>query len=91
MRIGIRSPATQEGPITERHKDMTTSNFYILAKPLQPAAGIKGQSGVPARQLSVARPKAETEPEERLWKLCAEAASPRLSGFEWIAILLLVE
>ena len=66
---------------------MSTANFYILAKPLQLDEGIKEQSRVAARQLSVARPKAETEPEERLWKICAETASPTLGGFEWIAFL----
>ena len=66
---------------------MSTANFYILAKPLQPDEGIREQSQVATRQLSVARPKAEAEPQERWWKVCAAAASPRLSGFEWIAFL----
>lgn len=35
----------------------------------------------------VTRSKAEAEPEARLWKVCAEAASPRLGGFEWVAFL----
>jgi hypothetical protein len=39
---------------------MSTANFYILAKPLQSDEGIKEQSRLATRQLSVARPKAET-------------------------------
>jgi hypothetical protein len=61
--------------------------FYILAKPLVSDQGLKEQNGVATRQLPVARPKAETEPQERLWKVWAEAASPWLSGFEFIAFL----
>lgn len=38
---------------------------------------------------SFSRPEAETEPETRLWKVCAEAACPRHSGFEWVAFLVL--
>jgi hypothetical protein len=30
----------------------------------------------------------EAEPEARLWKICAEVASPRLSGFELVVFLL---
>lgn len=66
---------------------MSTANFYILAKPLQSDEGIEEQSRGSTRQLSVARPKTETEPEERLWKICAEVSSPKLWRFEWIAFL----
>jgi hypothetical protein len=67
---------------------MTTANFSIVAKPLQSDQGLKQQPRVAGKQ-RVTRPKAETEPETRLWKICAEIASPRLSGVEWIALLLL--
>jgi hypothetical protein len=42
---------------------------------------------VATEQSSLSRPEVEAEPETRLWKVCAEAASPQLSKFEWIAIL----
>ena len=64
---------------------MSTANFYILAKPLQSDQGLKEHNRVGTRELSLTR--AETEPEERLWKVCAEAASPRLGAFEWITFL----
>jgi hypothetical protein len=66
---------------------MSTVNFYILAKPLLSDQGLKVQNCVATRQLPATRAEAETEPEERLWKVCTEAASPRLSGFEFIAFL----
>jgi hypothetical protein len=67
---------------------MTTADFHILAEPLQSRQGWKDERQVAAGQRSFSRSKAETEPEARLWKLCAEVASPRLSGVEWIALLL---
>jgi hypothetical protein len=68
---------------------MATANFYILAKPLQSDQGIREQHRTATRQVSVVQAEAEAEPGQRLWKICAEAASPRLSAFEWIAFLLL--
>jgi hypothetical protein len=68
---------------------MATANFYILEKPLQSDRALKEQIRVETGQPSFTRPKAEGEPEARLWRVCAEAASPWLSGFEWIAFLLL--
>ena len=68
---------------------MTTTDFSILAKPLQSDQALKKQPQVAGRQRPVIRPKLETEPETRLWKICAKAASPALSGVEWIALLLL--
>ena len=66
----------------------TTANFTILAKPLESHQGLKDKRQAAAGPHPLSRSKAETEPESRLWKLCAEAASPRLSGVEWIALLL---
>jgi hypothetical protein len=66
---------------------MATANFYIPEKPLQPDQGLKEQNRITTGQPSLARSKAETEPEARLWKVCAEAASPRLNGLEWLALL----
>jgi hypothetical protein len=63
----------------------TTTNFTILAEPLR---GLKEERRAAATQRSLRRSKAETEPERRLWKLCGEAAPPRFSGIEWIALLL---
>jgi hypothetical protein len=64
---------------------MATGSFYIPAKALQSDQGLKEQIRVATGQPWFTRPKAEAEPEGRLWKVCAEAASPRLSGFEWVA------
>jgi len=69
---------------------METANFYILAKPLQSVQGPKDRPRVATRQPSLTRSKSETEPETRLWKVCAKAVSPRLSRFERIAFLLFV-
>jgi hypothetical protein len=67
----------------------TTTNFQILAKPLEFRQGLREERQAKPAQRSLGQCKAETEPEARLWKLCAEAAPPRLSGAEWIALLLL--
>jgi hypothetical protein len=67
---------------------MTTADFYILAEPRRSDRRLKEKrSPAATEQALLSQPKAEAEPETRLWKLCAEAASPRLSRFEWIAIL----
>jgi|ERR1700756_2141091 hypothetical protein len=66
---------------------MTTANFFILAEPRRSDRRLKEKRSAATEQSLLSRPKAEAEPETRLWKLCAEAASPRLSRFEWIAIL----
>lgn len=67
---------------------MTTADFYILAEPRRSDRPLKQeQARVATEQSSLSRPKVEAEPETRLWKVCAEAASPRLSRLEWIAIL----
>jgi hypothetical protein len=65
----------------------TTTDFSILAKPLQSGQGLKDRPRVATGQRPVTRPKVEAEPETRLWKICAEAAPLRLSGVEWIALL----
>ena len=66
----------------------TTANLTILAEPLEPAQGSKAERQTAIAQRPFSRSKAETEPERRLWKLCAEAAPPRFSGIEWIALVL---
>jgi hypothetical protein len=66
---------------------MTTADFYIVAKPVQSDQGQR--PGVATGQPFFAASKVETEPETRLWKVCAMAASPRISGLEWVAFLLL--
>ena len=66
----------------------TTANFTILAEPLESHRGSKDERRAGAGPRPLSRSKAETEPEARLWKLCAEAASPRLSGVEWVALAL---
>jgi len=65
---------------------MATTDFYILERPLQ--ADQEGNQ-VAREESSFTRPKAEAEPEARLWKVCAEASSPRLGAIEWIVFLLI--
>ena len=67
---------------------MSTANIYLLGEPLQSDQGLKEQNSVAMRRLPVAGAKAEGEPESRLWKVCADAASPRLSGLEFAAFFL---
>ena len=67
----------------------TTTNLHILAEARQSDHALKERPRVADRQRPVTRPKVETERETRLWRICAEAASPELSGIEWIALLLL--
>ena len=62
---------------------MTTADFYVLAD----RELTKERPQVANKQPSFARCKVEAEPETRLWKISAEAASPRLSRFERIALL----
>jgi hypothetical protein len=66
---------------------MTTADFSIVAEPLQSDQALKERPRVATEPSLLSRPKVEAEPETRLWKVCAEATSPRLSRFEWIAIL----
>ena len=67
---------------------MTTANFYIPSAPLQSDLQLtKERPQFAIKQPSFTRRKVEAEPETRLWKICAKAASPRLSGFERIALL----
>ena len=67
---------------------MTTANYYVLAEPLQSGRELIGkQPWVATEQLAFTRSKIDVEPEARLWKICAEAAPPRLSVFEWMALL----
>jgi hypothetical protein len=66
---------------------MARANSYVLAKPLHSDQGLKEENRAATRRPVVTRSKAEAEPEARLWKVCAEAASPRLGGFEWVAFL----
>ena len=68
---------------------MTTTNLYVVAEPLACAQPLKQPSQVEDRQRPVTRSKIETEPQTRLWKICAEVASARLTGVEWIGLLLL--
>jgi hypothetical protein len=68
---------------------MTTTKFSILAEPVQSDQALTERPRVADRRRPSTRPKVETETETRLWKICAKAVSPRLSGVEWIALLLL--
>ena len=67
---------------------MTTTDFYVPAAPLQSDWELtKVRPQVAKKIPSFTRRKVEAEPETRLWKISAEAASPRLSGLERIALL----
>ena len=77
------------GPLrlnAESNKIMATG-FYILEKPLYSDQGLKERPRVATGQPSFARCEVEAETEKRLWKVCAEVASPGLSLFEWVALL----
>ena len=66
----------------------TTTDFNVLAKPRRPDRPLEeARLRIVTEASSLNRPRAEAEPERRLWKVCAKAASPRLSKFEWIAML----
>jgi hypothetical protein len=83
-------PANQIQPEHGRRPNIiTTANFHVLEKPLQPDQGLKVQQRVATEQPSFAPPKVEAEPEARLWKVCAETASRRYGALEWITFLLL--
>jgi hypothetical protein len=56
---------------------MPKSNLYMLGRPLQPDQLSKERDHSATWQPSVGRSKAETEPGQRLWKICAEAPSER--------------
>jgi hypothetical protein len=64
---------------------MTTANFYVLTEPFKELT--KERSPVAAEKTSPKRREIEAQPETRLWKICAEAAPPRLSIFEWTMLL----
>ena len=67
---------------------MTTANFYILANTLRPDQGLQEQNRFGTGQPALTGTKTKTEPETRLWKVCAAAVSQRFSIFEWGAFLL---
>jgi hypothetical protein len=68
---------------------MKTTDFYILAAPLQSDQELTEEARrLAIKQPSFTRRKVEAEPETRLWKICAQAAPPRLGAAEWIALLL---
>jgi hypothetical protein len=68
---------------------MTTADLYALAEPQRSDQELKEERPrVTTKQSSFTWPKVEAEPETRLWRICAEAASPGLSKFEWTALLL---
>jgi hypothetical protein len=67
---------------------MTTANFYIVAEPPRSAQELtKERPWVATKKSSFTRPKVEAEPETHLWRICSEVARPRLTRFEWIALL----
>jgi hypothetical protein len=67
---------------------VATVDFDVLAEPPRLDQGLKEANRSSTRRLSVVVAKAEAEPETSLWKICAEAASPRFSVLEWIVFLL---
>jgi hypothetical protein len=92
VRVALAACPTETsnyGLNTEKHNMMTTTKFSILAEPAQSDQPLAERPRVADRRRPVTRPKVETEPETRLWKICAKAVSRRLSGVEWVALLLL--
>ena len=68
---------------------MTTTDFYVPAAPLQSDQELREEPRrIAIKQPSLTPPRIEAEPERRLWKICAQAAPPRLGAAEWIALLL---
>jgi hypothetical protein len=67
---------------------MATANLYIQAKAAEFDQGRKEQNRVTTGQSSISQSKAEAELDARLWKVCAEVASPRFRGFESVLFLL---
>jgi hypothetical protein len=68
---------------------MTKADFYILTDPRRFDRRLReARPRVATEPSSLSRPKVEAESETRLWKVCAAAASPRLSRFERIAVLI---
>jgi hypothetical protein len=68
---------------------MTTADFSVPAAPLQSDQELRQEpSRIAIKQPSLTPPRTETEPERCLWKICAQAAPPRLGAAEWIALLL---
>lgn len=65
---------------------MATVDFDVLPEPLQFDQGLREAKRAGTRRLCVTVAKAEAE--TSLWKVCAEAASPRFSAFERIVFLL---
>lgn len=63
---------------------MTTANLYVLTQPFKELT--QERPPVAAEKTSPKQREVEAEPETRLWKICSEAASPRLGVFERAAL-----
>jgi hypothetical protein len=63
---------------------MTTANYYVLTEYFKELT--EQRLPVAAEKTSPKRREVEAEPETRLWKICAEAAPPRLGVFERTAL-----
>ena len=63
---------------------MTAANYYVLAEPFKELT--EERSRVAAEKTSIKRREIEAKPETRLWKICAEAAPPRLGVLERTAL-----
>jgi hypothetical protein len=76
--------------VNPKHRETRpmTANYYVLADPPRSAQELtKERPRLAAKQSSFSRAKVEAAPETRLWKICAEVDSQRLSRIEWIALL----
>jgi hypothetical protein len=65
---------------------MTTATYYVFTEPFKELT--EERTPAPAEKISPQRREVEAEPETRLWKICAEAAPPRLGVFELTALLM---
>src|ERR1700732_2550732 len=68
-------------------KPMPNANLFMPAKLFRLRPGTSEQSDCPARRRPTVEPRCELEPEQRLWKVCMQTASPNFGVIEWIAFL----
>ena len=67
---------------------MTTATYQVFTEPFNELT--EERTSIAAEKISSQRCEVEAEPETRLWKICAEAAAPRLGVFERTALFLFV-
>lgn len=66
---------------------MRNPNLFMPAELFRSRQATSEQSHCPARRRPTVEPTRELEPDQRLWKVCMETASPNFGVIEWIAFL----